>query len=64
MTKGNFILSSIFSELLFWSVKHTSIYENSEVNVLKNMKTVGEISSNWRNDLFWTSKYETIESDW
>ena len=46
MTKGNFILSSIFSELLFRSVKHTSIYENSEVNVLKNMKTVGEISSN------------------
>ena len=30
MTKVMFILSSISSGLEFWSVKHTSVYENSE----------------------------------
>ena len=46
-----FILSSISSCLEFWLVNHTSIYENSELNVFKNVKFVGEISSNWQNDL-------------
>ena len=44
-----FILSSIFSGLEFWSVNHTSIYENFELKVLKNIKFLGEISSNWPN---------------
>ena len=42
-----FILSSISSGLGFWSVNQTSIYENSELNVFRNMKFFGEISSNW-----------------
>ena len=32
-----FILSSISSNLEFWSVSHTSVYENSELNVFKNI---------------------------
>ena len=51
MAKVKFILSSISSNLLFGYVNHTSIYENSESNVFKNMKFVGEISNNWSNFL-------------
>ena len=40
------ILSSISSGLEFWSVNDTSIYENSESNVFKNIKLFGEISNN------------------
>ena len=32
-----FVLSSISSGLEFWSVNHTSVYENSESKVFKNM---------------------------
>ena len=32
-----FILSFISSNLEFWSVSHTSVYENSELNVFKNI---------------------------
>ena len=39
-----FILSSISSSLEFWSVNHTSIYENSESNVFKDIKILGETS--------------------
>ena len=46
-----FILSLIFSDLEFWSVNHTSIYENSDLNVVENIKFLGEISNNWPNDL-------------
>ena len=35
MTKMMFILSSISKGLEFWSANHTSMYENSESNVLK-----------------------------
>ena len=41
-----FILSSIFSGLEFRSVNHTSIYENSELKVFKNVKFLGEICNN------------------
>ena len=44
------ILSSIFSDLKFWSVNYTSIYENSEWKVFKNIKYLGEISNNWQNN--------------
>ena len=47
-----FILSSISSSLDFWSVNHTSIYENYESKIFKNLKFLGEISNNWSNDLF------------
>ena len=35
-------LFSISSGLEFWSVNHTSIYENSELKVLKNVKFFGK----------------------
>ena len=54
-----FILSSISGGLEFWSVNHTSIYENSTLKVLKNMKSFDEISNNWPNDLLGTNVYKT-----
>ena len=60
-----FILSSISSGLEFWSVKHTtSIYENSESKVFKNIRNLGEIPNNWPNDLLGTHVYKTLESCW
>ena len=38
MTKVMFILSSVSGRLEFWSGNHTSIYENSESKVFKNIK--------------------------
>ena len=43
ITKPKFILCSVSNGWLFWSVNHTSKYENSELNVFKNMKFVGEV---------------------
>ena len=40
-----FILFSISSGLELGSVNHTSIYENSELKVFKNIQIFGEISS-------------------
>ena len=45
-TKVIFNSSSIFSGLEFWSVNHTSIYQNSESIVFKNIKFLGEICNN------------------
>ena len=50
-----FNLSSISSGLEFWSVNHTSIYENSELNVLENIKVIREIPINWPNNLLGTN---------
>ena len=50
-----FILSSISSGLEFWSVDYTSIYKNSELKVLKNIKFLGEIFNYWANDLLGTN---------
>ena len=41
-----FILSSVSIRLEIRSVSYTSINENSELKVFKNMKFVGEISNN------------------
>ena len=57
-----FTLSSISSDLGFWSVNHTSIYENSESKVFKNIKFLSEISNNWRSDLLGTNTYKILES--
>ena len=46
-----FILSSISRGFECWSVSHTSICENPELNVSKNIKFLGEISSNWPDNL-------------
>ena len=56
-----FILYSVSSGLEFWSVNHTSIYESSKLNVLKNIKTLGEISNNWSNDLLGMNACKTLE---
>ena len=64
MTEVKFIISSISISWLFWSVNHTSIYENVELNVFKNMKSVGEDSNKLPNGLFGTNVYKTVESCW
>ena len=56
-----FILSFISGGLECWSVNHTSIYQNSESNVFKNIKFSGEISNNWPIDLLGTNEYKTLE---
>ena len=59
MTKLMLILSSISSGLEFWSVNQTSMYENSELKVFKNVKFLGEIFSNWPNDLLGINIYKS-----
>ena len=59
-----FILSSVFSGLELWSVNHSSIYENSELNVLKNIKFLEEISSKWPNNLLGIYVCTSYESCW
>ena len=56
-----FILSSISRGLEYWSVNHTSIYENSESNAFRNITFFGKKSSNWPNDLLGTNVYKTFE---
>ena len=56
-----FILSSISRGLEFLSVNNTSMYENSESNVFKNMKFSGEIFNNWPNDILRANLYKTLE---
>ena len=57
-----FVLPSISRVLQFWSVNHTSIYENSEK--YKNIKVFDEISSNWSKNLLRANVYKTFESYW
>ena len=64
MTKVKFILPSISSDLLFWSVNHTLMYENLELNAFKNIKFVCETCNNWPNDFFGTNVYKTYEPCW
>ena len=59
-----FVLSSISRGLEFWLVNYTLIYENSELNVFKNIKFLGQISNNWPNDLLETNVYKTLEFWW
>ena len=57
ITKVKFILSSICNGWLFWSVNHTSMYENSELNVFKKIEFVDEIFNKLPNVLFGTNVY-------
>ena len=41
-----FILSSISTDLEFWSVNHASIWENSESKVFKDRTFLGKICNN------------------
>ena len=63
-----FILTFIPSDLKYWSANCTSIYENSESKVFKKLKrflkTLGEISNKWSNDLLGTNVYMTLKSFW
>ena len=58
------ISSYIFSDLEFCSVNFSSVYENSELKVFKNIKYLGEMSSNWPSNLLGTNVYETLECCW
>ena len=49
------ILCSISSGSKFLSVSHTSSYESLGLNVVKNIKSLCEVSNNWQNDLLRTS---------
>ena len=62
MTRAKFILSSIFTGLLCWSLNDTLIYKNSLLYVFENIKIVGKIYNNWPNGLFGTNVYKTPES--
>ena len=59
-----FILSSISSGSELRSVNDTSIYENSELKLFKNINLFRETSSNWTNDLLGTRVYKTLDSCW
>ena len=59
-----FILSSISTSLEFWTVNHTSMYENYESKLFKTTKVLSEVSNNWLNDLLGTNVYKTLESYW
>ena len=59
-----FILSSVSSDLEYWSVNHTSIHENSELKVFRKMKFLSEISNNWPKDTLGTNVYKTIDFCW
>ena len=56
MDNAKFIMSSIFSDCLFWSVSHASISDNSEINAFKKREVVGEIV-----DLLAANVYKTHE---
>ena len=44
-----FILSSIFSDLEFWSVNHVSMNEKIEWNISQKVQLLGEkLFSNWQ----------------
>ena len=54
-------MSSISNGLVFWSVNHTSMAWNSELNVFKKIKFVGEISRNWSNVLLGSNEFKSLE---
>ena len=51
------ILSSFSSDLEFWSVNNTWMYENSELKAYI-------ISNNWPNNLLGKNVYKTLKSCW
>ena len=59
-----FISSTNSRGLGFWSINHTSIYENSELKVRKSIKCFFKISDYWTNDLLGTNVYKTLEICW
>ena len=53
-----------FLYLNIWVVNNTSMYENSELNVFRYIKFLGEISNNWLKTLFGGSLHKTLEFCW
>ena len=51
ITEVIFILRSLSISLKLWSVNHFSIYGNSELKTLRNIKHFGEIYDNRPDDL-------------
>ena len=64
ITRIEFILSTVSNGWLFWSVNHTSMTWNFELNLFKGIKFIGEISNKLPNGLFGTNVYKTLESCW
>ena len=64
MIKVMFILFSISRSLEFWLVNHTSTYENTELEVFKNIKLLGEIISNLPSNFLGINVCKTYESSW
>ena len=62
ITRVNWILSSISNGWLCWSLNHTSILWNSQLNVFKAIKFVGLISNKLPTGLFGTNVYKTLKS--
>ena len=60
MTKTKFVLSSISRGLLFRSVNHTSIYQNSELNIFKGMKFFGASFNKLLNGLLEKGVYKIL----
>ena len=56
-----FNLSSTSIGLEFLSVNLTSLQENSELNIWKNVKFFGEISNNWPKGLLGTNLHKTLD---
>ena len=52
-----FILSSGSSGLEFWSLNHTSIYENAELKDFTSIKCLGKTSNNWPTKRFIKNKW-------
>ena len=55
-----FILYSISSSLEFWTVIDNLIYENSELNVFKNINFLEKISDNYSNNLLGIKLYKIL----
>ena len=53
-----------FTNIRFWSVNHTSIYENPESKLFENTKVLVEIFNDSPNILSGTNVYKTFESCW
>ena len=62
VSRVEFILSSISNGWLFWSVKHTLMAWNSELNIFKEIRFVGEISN--KLPMVGTNVYKNLESCW
>ena len=55
-----FISFSVYGGLEFWSINHTSIYQNSESKFFKNIKDLDEIFNKGPNDLLGKNVHKTL----